>query len=593
MFIEAQTVLEELSVRDIVTWSTLIAGYTEEGHGEEALKCFDLMLSEGLSPNAVTLLCCLKACGIRQDLEKGKQIHDEIVGGCFLEKDIVLGTALVDMYVRCGVLCKAQGVLDSLPVRDTVSWSAIIKGYSEQGQYHEALGSFSRLQSEGLSPDAITFICILNVYGILGSLDKGKEIHEMIVTMGLLERNDIILANALAAMYSKCGVLEKAEQVLEELPNRDVASWNTLISGYVQQGQNEKALSCYERIQNDCLSPDTVTFMCMLKACGSIRALAKGKQIHSEIVRIGLLNKETVLRNALVDMYAKCGMLEKARHLVEGLSIRDIIAWNSLIGGYTQQGQCDEALNTFEQLQREGLLPDAVTFTCILKACSSIGVSERGKRIHDKVSRVHSLKKDPVLGTTLVNMYAKCGLVSKAREVLEELHTRDIVSWNALLWGYAQQQQGLDVMKCVECLQYEGLSPNEVTFVCALSACGRSGLLSEAEILFSCMTVAPRLEHNSCMVITFGRAGYFERAATLFKGVSASAKAAIWFAILSACWRWGHTRLGRLAFDQTIQPNDCDPLVSIDLMNSMKDVKLLASNYDSNNSDAVYAFSCH
>jgi pentatricopeptide repeat protein len=315
--------------------------------------------------------------------------------------------------------------------------------------------------------------------------------------------------------------------------------------------------------------------------------------LHKEINQQRLLKKHAVLGNALVDMYAKCGMLEKARRLVEGHSIRDIIAWNSLIGGYTQQGRCDEALNTFEQLQREGLLPDAVTFTCILKVCSSIGASERGKRIHDEVSRVHSHKKDPVLGTTLVNMYTKCGLLSKAREVLEELHTRDIIAWNALLWGYAHQRQYWDVMKCIECLQYEGLSPNEVSFVCALSACGRSGLLSEAEILFSCMTVAPRLEHNSCMVIAFGRAGYFERAATLFNGVSASAKAAIWFAILSACWRWGHMQLGKLAFDQTIQPDDCEPQVSIDLADSVKDVSVLASNYDSNNVDeTVYASSC-
>ena len=163
------------------------------------------------------------------------------------------------------------------------------------------------MESEGFSPDVVTFMCILKACGNIGAIDEGKQIHEKIRNKkGLLEK-DIMLATSVVDMYAKCGALAKAQEVVNDLPVRNTVCWNALITGYAQKGQYDEVLNCYKSMKNDGLSPDIVTFICILKACGSRRNIDKGEQIHDEIQRRGLLEKDSVLGNALVDMYAKCG----------------------------------------------------------------------------------------------------------------------------------------------------------------------------------------------------------------------------------------------------------------------------------------------
>ena len=173
-------------------------------------------------------------------------------------------------------------------------------------------------------------------------------------------------------MYVKCGVLAEAQQVLEALPIRNVVSWNALISGYTQHCRGHEALNCFEQMQGEGLSPNGITFLCIVKACGSIGALDKGKQIQEEVVSRGLLEKDIVIGTALVDMYAKCGDLTKAQEFLEQLPIRNVVSWSALISGYAQQSQGHVALECFEQMQREGLSPNDVTFLCVLTACSHV-----------------------------------------------------------------------------------------------------------------------------------------------------------------------------------------------------------------------------
>ena len=556
MLATAEKVFEELPFRNVFAWSSLISGYSQQGQNLKALNCFEKMKSEGVTPDVVTFTSIFKACGSICEIEKGKEIHEEIISKGFLEKDIMLGTALVDMYVKFGSLMKAREVLGELCVRNIVSWNALITGHSRQGQCHEALDCLARLLSEGILPDTITFICILKACARTGAIEKGKQIH-ILSSRGLL-RKDIVLGTALVDMYAKCGVLSMARQVLEEIPVRDVVSWSTLITGYTQHGQGQEALNCFERMQSEGLSPDTVTLICILKACGNIRAVSIGEKIHEEIIASGMLGKEDVmLGTALVDMYAKCGALEKAQEVIEELPARDVVSWSVLITGYAQQGRCQEALNCFDRMRNEGLCPDAVTFVCILKACSITGAINIGEQIHNEILRKGFLQKDVMVGNALVDMYAKSGLLSKAREVLEQLPCRDAVSWNSLIAGYAQQRQGHEALVCFEQMQEDGLSPDEVTFLCVLSSCSHSGLLDKTQMLFKNMTrkygIIPNVDHHNCMVVAFGHAGDFDNAISVIKALPSSDCPEVWLALLGACKKWGNVKLGKLAFDQAVQ----------------------------------------
>jgi pentatricopeptide repeat protein len=499
----------------------------------------------------------LKACASLGFLRKGKEIHDEITSRKLLEKDIVLGNAAVDMYAKCGMLDKAQELLEELPVRDIVSWNAIISGYADQGQGCKALNCFDQMQAEGLSPGVVTFIATLKACGSVGAVDKGIKLHDEILQKRLLEKN-VVLGNALVDMYAKCGALGKAQKVLEGIHIRNVVSWNALIAGHVLQGNNHKALDCFRWMQSEGLVPDTVTFICILKACGSTGAIDLGKHIHNDLVRRGLLGRDIVLGNALVDMYAKCGLLAKAQELLEELPIHDVVSWNVLIAGYANQGQCHEVLQCFEQMQSEGLSPDVVTFICILKVCGTVGAIDQGKQIHETISTRGLLKKDMVLGNALVDMYAKCGLLAKAQEVLEnELPQQNVVSWSSLITGYAQQGQGHEAMNHFKKMQIKGLSPDEITFLCVLSACSNSGLSDEAESLFAHMTktygLTPRIQHHIWMILVLGYGGYFDKAVSVIKVMPRTDCPALWLALLGACRKWGNVMFGALAFDHITQ----------------------------------------
>jgi pentatricopeptide repeat protein len=274
----------------------------------------------------------------------------------------------------------------------------------------------------------------------------------------------------------------------------------------------------------------------------------------------GLIKRDVVLGNALVDMYAKCNALPEAQNVLEGLPIRNVVSWSALIVGYAQQDRGQEALDAFEKMQKEGFYPDAVTFVGILKACGNTWAIGKGEHIHEVIMSRKLLEKDTALGNALVDMYAKFGMLTKAKQVLEQLSLRDIVSWNALIAGYAQQGDGCAALACFHEMQSHGLTPDDVTFLSVLSACTHSGLLREAQMVFQDMTkkhgAIPTLEHHTCMVSVFGCVGNFDRALSMIKVMPSSDDIAVWLALLGACKKWGNVELGRLVFNQALQLDD-------------------------------------
>ncbi|KAH7405040.1 hypothetical protein KP509_15G054500 [Ceratopteris richardii] len=420
---QAKSVLEELPTRTVVSWTALIAGYAQHGQGEEALLLFDQMKEEGLFPDGIALASVLKACGIVRAFHKGEQVYAIIIREGLLERFSLLGGALVDMYAKFGSLGKAQKVFDDLPHQSLVSWTVLIGGYCEQGHYEKALQGFAQMNHEGFSPDPMVFASILKACASLGAADVGKEIHSEIARRGFL-KNDNILKNALVDMYAKSGEVTKAKHLFEELSCHDVVSWNILITGYCQEGLSEKALDCFDKMKEAAVSPDVITFACALKACSSIGALEKGKEIHTEIVREGLF-KKAKLGSALVDMYAKCGALLKAQEVFYTLAVRDLVSWTALIAGFSEHGRGGEALTFFEQMQSEGLYPDAVTLSCVLKACASIGAAEKGQSYFEALSSRYGIVPTLEHCTCVVSLLGRTGHTETAVSLLQKMYSSD------------------------------------------------------------------------------------------------------------------------------------------------------------------------
>ncbi|MCO5583268.1 hypothetical protein L7F22_059294 [Adiantum nelumboides] len=255
------------------------------------------------------------------------------------------------------------------------------------------------MQHEGVVPDAVTYVSALKACASIRAADKGKQIHDEIAKQGMLH-NNIILDGALVDMYAKCGAPSQARQFMEELPSWNVVVWSALISGYVLEGDAEQALTCLQQMQHDGILPNTVTYICVLNACASIKAAEKGKKI---LQGRACYKKTLYWVVHLWTCYAKCGNAAEAWQVLKQLPLRDVVSWNALIAGYVQEGEADQALDCLEQMQHEGILPNAITYLCALKACAMIRNANLGKEIHYKILR------QGLLGNGLVDMYAKCG----------------------------------------------------------------------------------------------------------------------------------------------------------------------------------------
>ncbi|KAI5067725.1 hypothetical protein GOP47_0018253 [Adiantum capillus-veneris] len=498
---KAKEVFDELPFKNEASWNALIAGHAQNGHGEEAIALFEQMQTGGCSPDPLSFVCILKACGNIGALDKGKEIHSKITRAQLLPEHVKVANALIDMYVKCGALEQAHEVFDVLPSRNSVSWTTLITGFAQKGRGKEAVSCFEQMQLSGFSPNGVTFTSVFKACGSIKALDKGLGIHAQVLREGLIE-GDTVLANALVDMYAKCGELEKAKGLLYDSPTQNLVSWTSLITGYVQNGLGEEALSCFERMQSRGFHPDEVAYVCALKACGSIAALGKGQEIHTQVVREHLIEKHSNIANALVDMYAKCGALEKAQEVFDNLQSRDEVCWNALITGYVQHGYGKEALDTFQQMKKGGLTANVVTFLCLLKACGSLRDVDKGQEIHAHIYRERLLEKHIEIGNAIVDMYAKCDVLEKAQAVFDDLSVRDIVSWTGLIAGYALHGHGEEALTCFEQMQSGGFSPDAVAFACGLKACAIIGAASKGQELHADMVKKGFLEEDIVLSVT-------------------------------------------------------------------------------------------
>eukprot|EP00250_Pteridium_aquilinum_P013889 c21637_g1_i2 orf=1129-4512(+) len=470
---DAQQVFNRLINRNEYSWTSLIQGYVDCGEWKYGLSLFSKMLDDCNQPSTHTYVALLKACARLRDLEKGQALHDEIVKEGY-EENLFVGSTLVDMYTKCSSLSEAQDVFNSVAVRDVALWNTLIKGFEESGLCWEALDCLVRMQAEGVSPDAITYVSSLKACGSVGATETGKELHADIKRAGL--ESNLFVGSALVDMHAKCGALSVAQEVFDKLQVQDVVVWNTLITGYAQHAFVKKAFHCFEQMQLQAVLPNAATYVRVLKACVSGGSLDSGLEVHTEIVKRGS-EEDMIIGTSLVDMYARCGALAEALEVLVRLSSRDVILYNALIAGYAEEGLFEEALQLVERMRFEGIFPDAITFSCLLKACAVVGALHDGHELHAEIV-IEGFDDDCIVGNTLVGLYAKCSSLVEAEEIFGAMTLHDVVSWNALMAAYLENELDERVLDCFERLQRDGIIPDLTTFVCTLKACSNVGAIN-------------------------------------------------------------------------------------------------------------------
>jgi pentatricopeptide repeat protein len=291
--------------------------------------------------------------------------------------------------------------------------------------------------------------------------------------------------------------------------------------------------------------PNAITYACILKACCNIPDVHRCQETYSEIAKEGF-EKDASISTILVDMYAKCGLLAEAHEVMCDMEISEASSWTALIAGYVEHGFGSEALACFEQMEGNGILASNVSYTCVLKACGSTGGIEKGRETHSNIS-VRGLETDLLVGSTIVDMYIKCGSLDEALDAFEKLSHRDVVAWNALLGGFSSQGNNDVLIMILDKMMEENIQPDRITFLCILFVCSHSGLVQEGLMLFGAIErgygVIPCLEHCNSMIDLLMRIGQHSAAVTLLDNMPFQPDLVTLTTFVGSCHKKGHTSI--------------------------------------------------
>ncbi|CAA7406593.1 unnamed protein product [Spirodela intermedia] len=499
----------------------------------------EMRLAE-VRPVVYNLTYLFKAAADRSNLRRGREIHAQLIANGF-SGNVHAATAVVNLYAKCRRMVDARKVFDRMLERDLVAWNAVVAGYSQNGVAAEAVEMVAQLQAAGERPDSITIVAALPACADLGSLKAGKSIHAHSIRAGFSSLVNV--ATALVGMYSRCGALATARLVFERMRAKNVVSWNSMIDGYAQGGDAEEAMRLFEQMLAEGIKPTEVTIMAAVHACSDLQDLEMGKKLHKLVAELGLSSNVSVM-NSLIAMYSRCRRVETAVEIFEGLRQRGtatLVSWNAMISGYAQNRRGGAALELFRMMvaqRNDAVQPDSFTLVSVIQAVAELSVLRHARWIHGCAARRHLLG-NVYVATALVDTYAKCGGVPLARKVFDLAAEKHVTTWNAMIDGYGTHGLGRDALQAFDEMRSSSPTrPNEVTFLCVLSACSHSGLVPEGRRVFAAMEdygLVPGKDHYSAMVDLLGRAGRLREAWEFIEAMPAVAGISVFGALLGAC----------------------------------------------------------
>ncbi|KAL8211416.1 hypothetical protein R6Q57_005853 [Mikania cordata] len=500
-----------------------------------------------------------------------KLLHQQLTVKGLTLSDPTSLQKLVGMYISCDAPSHARATLTLLPPSPSSVfwWNSLIRRAVRLRSHDHALELYNNMRSLNWCPDGYTFPFVLKACGELPSFVRGASLHGNICIYGY--ENNVFVGNALVAMYGRCGDLDCARQVFDEMllcKIDDVISWNSMVAGYMQNGEPKQALQMFYQMTTR-LSPDAVSLVNILPALASVRASMQGKEAHAYVLRSCLM-KDLFVGNAIVDMYAKCGLMDAAIKVFDQMEVKDVVSWNAIvtghsqigrfedarglfekmrvekielnvvtwtavIAGYAQRGHGFEALDVFRQMLGSGSEPNVVTFVSLLSGCTCAGTLLNGKEIHCYAIK-HILninQNDPgdeqMVINSLIDMYAKCKTDNLARKIFDHVDpvSRNVVTWTAMIGGYAQHGEANSALELFSHMLKlnKPTKPNAFTLSCALKACARLAALRlgkqiHAYVLRNIYEKSDVLFVDNCLIDMYVKSGDVDVARVVFNNMN-------------------------------------------------------------------------
>ncbi|XP_052190836.1 pentatricopeptide repeat-containing protein At5g65570 [Diospyros lotus] len=426
----ARKLFDEMPHRHVVTWNSLIAAYVKHRLSEEGVRLYDRMILEGVMPDDFTFSSVFKAFADLGLLVEGRRAHGLSVVLGFEVSSVFVGSALVDMYAKFGTMQEARLVADRVLEKDVVLFTALIVGYSQCGENGEAMVVFREMISKGIKPNEYTFASILISCGNLEDSLTGKFIHCVTIKSGF--ESAVASQTSLLTMYSKCGLVDDSLKVFKHFVNPNQVTWTSLVVGLVQNGREEIALSKFRGMIRSSVIPNSFTFSSVLCACSSLAMLEQGKQIHAMVLKFGL-GTDKYTGTALIDLYGKCGVVDMARSVFDGLLELDLAPVNTMIYSFAQNGFGHEALALYERMKELGLAQNDQTLLSVLLACRNAGLVDEGLVIFASASSNPSINLTNEHYACMVDLLGRAGRLREAEMLVTRVENPDVVLWRTLL----------------------------------------------------------------------------------------------------------------------------------------------------------------
>nr|GMD03162.1 pentatricopeptide repeat-containing protein At4g21065 [Ipomoea batatas] len=391
--------------------------------------------------------------------------------------------------------------------------------------------------------------CIALLLSCASSNHKLRQVHAFAIRRGIPLSSPDMGRYLIFTLVSLSGPMSYAQTIFNGIQNPNIFTWNTMIRGYAESENPGPAIGVHTQMCVNSVAPDTHTYPFLLKAIAKLMAVREGEKVHSIAVRNGL-ESLVFVQNALVHFYGACGQAESAHYLFEGMSEKNLVAWNSVINGYAVNSRPNETLTLYRKMELEGVQPDGFTLVSLLTASAELGALALGRRAHVYMVKV-GLDRNLHAANSLLDLYAKCGNIREARQVFDELEEESVVSWTSLIVGLAVNGFGKMALELFKEMERRGFVSTEITFVGVLYACSHCGMVDEGFAYFERMQkefgIKPKIEHYGCMVDLLGRAGLVKRAYEYIKNMPLEPNAVIWRTLLGACSIHGHLELGEVA----------------------------------------------
>nr|XP_043632391.1 pentatricopeptide repeat-containing protein At3g29230 [Erigeron canadensis] len=464
-----------------------------------------------------------------------------------LHQDPFVIPKLITAFSLCRQMPSAVKAFDQVNDPNVHLFNTMIRAYVYNSQNLEAFYVFFKMQNLGVFPDNFTYPFLLKA--CLGQNDYNlvKMIHGCIEKFGF--SSDVYVPNALIDSYSRCGLVGvgDARKVFRLMGDVDIVSWNTLIGGLVKANKLQEARKLFDEMPER----DMVSWNTILDGYAKSGELNEAFELFERMPERNVVSWSTMLTG-----YSKSGDMDMTRMLFDKMPVKNMVSWTIIIAGYAEKGLAKEAVDLYERMEEAGYRPDDGAIISILAACAESGLLWLGRRVHQSIKR-NRYQCSTLIENALVDMYAKCGSLSKALSIFNRMDKKDLVSWNAMIHGLAMHGHGDEALELFLKMKEEGFVPDKVTFVGVLCACTHGGFVDEGIQYFYTMErdygIPPEIEHYGCVIDLLGRGGRLQEAFRLVRTMPVEPNVIIWGALLGACRLYNAVELAQDVLEHLIK----------------------------------------